>query len=72
MTHFSIIVALLVGVLGLLTGILGTIWRASSAWTRLKDSVVEIQGKLVEIIVEKEKAHNGLSERLTYLERKVN
>jgi hypothetical protein len=71
MTHFGVLVGLMVGMITLLSAILGGIWRASAGWAKLKDSVENIQKRLVDIIAEKEKAHNQLGERITWLERKA-
>lgn len=68
MTHFGVIVAMLVGVLTLLTAILGTIWRAATAWTTLKDAVRMIQDKLIDIIADYQKTDGDFEKRLRDLE----
>ena len=70
MTHFGVLVGMLVGVLTILTGIFGTVWRAAAGWSKLKTSVDNIEVRLIQVIVHKEKVHNHLDERITFLERK--
>jgi hypothetical protein len=70
MTHFGVLVAFMVGIFTLVGGIFGLIWRASAGWAKLKSSVDNIEVRLIQVIVDKEKVHNHLDERITFLERK--
>jgi hypothetical protein len=71
MTHFGVLVALMVGIFSLLTGIFGVVWRASAGWAKLKSSVDNIEVRLIQVIVDKDKTHDHLDQRITFLERKT-
>jgi hypothetical protein len=70
MTHFGVIVGILTGVTGLLSGILGLVWRMSARWQAMQDLVTGMHGKMLDIIAEKSKDHDNFDERLKYLERR--
>lgn len=72
MTHFGIIIGILTGVLGLLSGIFGVVWKMSARWQAMQDLITAMHEKMLDIIADKTKEHGNFDARLTYLERKGN
>jgi hypothetical protein len=69
MTHFGTLVGLLVGVVTLLSAMLGLLWRMASAWQRTQDMLKSMQDKMLDIIADKNADHTDFDSRLTWLER---
>jgi hypothetical protein len=65
MTQFGIIIACLVGILTLLTGILGFVWRMATAWQRTQDVIASIQSQLIGIIGDVAKGNTHDADILT-------
>ena len=67
-THFQVLVALLVGCMALLSGIFGLIWRIAAAWQRTQDMIQFIQDRLLALVAEKTSDHKDFGDRISALE----
>lgn len=67
-THFQVLVALLVGCMALLSGIFGLVWRVAAAWQRTQDMIRFIQDSLLKLVTDKATDHKNFDGRISSLE----
>jgi hypothetical protein len=67
LTHFGVLVGLMVGLFGLLSGILGVIWKIATHWQKTQDMIGSIQADISKI---NETIHNDVLTRIVTLEKR--